>query len=267
MAVARVHERLLGHAALLLASAIAIFPFAWAILLSVDVVDVERATGRFSVHPSGFTLADYVWIWTNQPLDRWIFNSLIVTVAVVIVIVHIDALVGYALAKGSFPGKRHLYLVVIGLLVIPPRVVLVPVYIEIVALDLDNTYWGILLPFLANPLGAFLMRQYFLSIPDSLLEAARLDGCSTFQLYTRVLLPMAKPALALLAVFTFTFTWNALLWPMVIVTDESMYTLQVGLAFGTNLAGVVIATLPVVVFYLLAHRTFKRGLTLPARLN
>lgn len=259
--------RLLGHALLLLAGTIALGPFALAALSSVGVLDIERATGAITVDPGGFTFAEYVWIWGAQPLDRWLFNSLIVTVAVVLAVVYLDSLLGYALAKGSFPGRRHLYLLLIGLLVVPTRVLLVPLYLEIVALDLHNTYWGILLPFLANPLGAFLMRQYFLSVPDALLEAARLDGCSAVQIYTRVMLPLAKPALSLLAVFTFMLTWNALLWPLVAVTDESMYTLQVGLALGTNLAGVIVAALPVVVCYLLAHRTITRGVTLPARLD
>lgn len=266
--------RLLGHGILLLASVIAIFPFAFAFVTSLKQPgQVFAVVASFAdLFPDDPTFANYVLVWTQQPLDRWFFNSLIVAVGVVWTTLVLDTLVGYALSKGEFRGRDYLFLVVVGLLVIPPQAVLVPLFIEMQQLGWVNTYWGILAPFLASPFGAFYMRQYFMSIPDSLLESARMDGCSQFQILTRIMLPMSKPALSSLAVFQFIFAWGAFLWPLVVTGKDSMFVLQVGLAFltgrysqnafGQLLAATMLAALPVLVAYLLAQRTFIEGIAL-----
>ncbi|WP_233204210.1 carbohydrate ABC transporter permease [Halegenticoccus soli] len=260
----------LAHGILLTASALAIIPFAWALLASLKPEN-KIFTTIFRIIPEDPTFANYVNVWLQNPLDRWILNSLVITVGVVYFTLLLDTLAGYALAKGKFRGKSLVYTLVIGTLVIPPQVVLVPLYIEMNMLNWSNTYWAVMVLYIANPFGTFMMRQFFLTIPDSLIEAARMDGCSTLQTYTRIMLPLAKPALSSLGVFTFIFTWGAFLWPLIILDDGAMYPLQVGIGlltgryssqWGQLLAAAILAALPVLAAYLLAQRTFMEGIAL-----
>lgn len=267
-------SRVAAHGILMVASVIALFPFVFAIVTSLkqpgNVIAIVTTFG--DLFPKVPTILNYYQVWMEQPLDRWFFNTLIVAVGVVGLTLLLDSLIGFALAKGEFVGKRVLYLTVIGLLIIPFQVTMVPLYVQMSAIGWVNTYWGILVPFLAAPFGAFYMRQYFLTIPDSLLESARMDGCSNLQIFTRIMLPMSKPALSSLAVFQFIFSWGAFLWPLVITGKDSMFVLQVGLSFltgrytqnayGQVLAATILAALPVIVAYLLAQRTFIEGIAL-----
>lgn len=260
----------IAHLILIVASALAIIPFAWAFLTSLKPEN-KIFTTIHRIIPKDPTFTNYVLVWLQNPLDRWIMNSLILAVAVVFFTLLLDTLAGYALAKGEFRGKSLVYTLVIGTLIIPPQVVLVPLYIEMNALNWSNTYWAIIVLYVANPFGTFMMRQFFLGIPDSLIEAARMDGCNTFQIYTRIMLPLAKPALSALGVFTFIFIWGAFLWPLIILNDSAMFPLQLGIAlltgpysskWGQLLAAVFIAATPVLVAYLLAQRTFMEGIAL-----
>lgn len=267
-------SRVAAHGILIIASVIALFPFLFAIVTSLkqpgNVIAIVTTFG--DLFPEVPTILNYYQVWMEQPLDRWFFNTLIIAVGVVGLTLLLDSLIGFALAKGEFVGKRVLYLTVIGLLIIPFQVTMVPLYVQMSAIGWVNTYWGILVPFLAAPFGAFYMRQYFLTIPDSLLESARMDGCSNLQIFTRIMLPMSKPALSSLAIFQFIFSWGAFLWPLVITGRDSMFVLQVGLAFltgrytqnayGQVLAATILAALPVIVAYLLAQRTFIEGIAL-----
>ncbi len=263
-------ERVLTHVILILASVIAVAPFIWAFFTSLKPPG-EIFTSILTIIPAHPTFQNYVNAWFQTSLDRWILNSLILTVGVVFVTLLIDTLAGYALAKGDFRGRQIVYLLVIGTLVIPPQVVLVPLYIEMTSFHLANTYWAVMVLYIANPFGTFMMRQFYLNIPDSLVEAASMDGCNVFQIYTRIMLPMAKPSLASLGVFTFVFTWGAFLWPLIILNDSSMFPLQVGIGlltgkyssqWGQLLAVAIFAALPVLVAYLLAQRTFMEGIAL-----
>lgn len=259
-----------AHGILIVMSAVMTIPFLWAFLTSLKPEN-KIFTTIHQIIPAHPTFANYVNVWMQNPLDRWVLNSLVLTVGVVFFTLLLDTLAGYALAKGDFKGKSFVYTLVIGTLVIPPQVVLVPLYLEMNALNWSNTYWAIIVLYVANPFGTFMMRQFFLGVPDSLIEAARMDGCSTIQIYTRVMLPLAKPALSSLGVFTFIFVWGAFLWPLVILNDSAMYPLQVGIGlltgkyssqWGQLLAGVVLAALPVIAAYLLAQRTFMEGIAL-----
>jgi multiple sugar transport system permease protein len=260
----------LAHGILIVASALAVVPFAYALLTSMKPEENIFST-MGQLIPAEPTLMNYVNIWMQNPLDRWIFNSLLLAAGVVFFTLLLDSLAGYALAKGDFKGQRFVYLLVVGTLIVPPQAIVVPLYIEMSQFNLVNTYWAVMLLYIANPFGVFMMRQFFLSVPDSYLEAARMDGCSTLQIYTRIMLPMAKPALSSLAVFTFTFIWGAFLWPLIVLSDSSMYPLQVGLAgltgqygsqWGQLMAAAIIAALPVITAYLLAQKTFMEGIAL-----
>ncbi|MFB6075287.1 MAG: carbohydrate ABC transporter permease [Haloarculaceae archaeon] len=262
--------RYLAHAILIIASLIAFLPFFWGLMTSLKPESQIFAT-IYQIIPAHPTLENYVFVWVNQPLDRWVMNSLVLSVAIVFLTLLLDTLAGYALAKGRFRGKGLLFTLVIGTLVIPPQVLLVPLYLEVNAINWGGTYWAIIVLFIANPFGTFFMRQFFLTIPDSLMEAARIDGCNTLEIYTRIMLPMAKPALSSLTVFTFIFAWSAFLWPLIIINDHAMFPLQVGIAlltgpytnqWGQLLAASIMAAVPVITAYLLAQRTFMEGIAL-----
>ncbi|MDS0301142.1 carbohydrate ABC transporter permease [Halogeometricum sp. S1BR25-6] len=260
----------LAHGILIVASALAIIPFAYALLTSLKPEE-KIFTTMAQIIPAEPTVMNYVNIWMQNPLDRWIFNSLLLAAGVVFFTLLLDSLAGFALAKGDFKGQRFVYLLVVGTLIVPPQAIVVPLYIEMSQFNLVNTYWAVMFLYIANPFGVFMMRQFFLSVPDSYLEAARMDGCSTLQIYTRIMLPMAKPALSSLAVFTFTFIWGAFLWPLIVLSDNAMYPLQVGLAgltgqyssqWGQLMAAAIIAAFPVITAYLLAQKTFMEGIAL-----
>lgn len=262
-----------SHAVLVVASIVAITPFVWAFMTSLKQPDAIFTTVAQLV-PAQPTIENYVTVWVENPFDRWVFNSLILTVGAVFFTLLLDSLAGYALAKGDFVGRSLVFTAVLGTLVIPPQVVMVPLYIEMDWLNWHNTYWAMMALYVANPFGTYLMRQFFLGIPDDLLEAARMDGCNTFQIYTRIMLPMAKPALSSLAIFTFVFTWGGFLWPLVITNETAMFPLQVGIGllsgpytqqWGPLLAASLMAALPVLVAYLLAQRSFMEGITLSGR--
>jgi multiple sugar transport system permease protein len=182
------------------------------------------------------------------------------------------SMLGYVLAKAEFAGKKLLFRIVLGTLMIPGMVTLVPLFVLVANLGLVNTYLGLILPFLAAPFGVFLMRQFFLGIPDELIDAARVDGASEARIFVQVVMPLAKPALATLAILTFLGSWNNFLWPLVVATSEDKYTLPVALAlystgqnqinFGLLLAGAVVVVVPVLVVFLLLQRFFVQGVAM-----
>lgn len=263
--------RLLIHIALLTISIIMVGPFVWAFLTSITPADQIFATVRNPV-PSEPTIENYRNLWVNFPFDRWILNSLIITTGAVFFSLLFDSLAGFVLAKGEFRGRYFVYLLVIGTLVIPPQVVIVPLYIMMGHINWLNTYWAMMVIIVAGPFGTFMMRQFYVTVPDSVLEAARMDGCNTLQIYTRIMLPMGKPALASLAVFKFVFMWGAFLWPLIVADREAMFPVQVGIGllsgqygqvlWGEVLAASLLTALPIIVAYLFAQRTFMEGIAL-----
>ncbi len=264
-------SRAMIHLILIVASLIAIGPFVWALLTSLKEPGTIFTTINVLV-PKNPTLENYMAIWVEHPFDRWVMNSLIITTGAVFMSLFLDSLAGFALAKGDFRGKGTVFTLVLGTLVIPPQAILVPLFLEMQWLNWQNTYWAMMVIIIAGPFGTFMMRQFYVSIPDSLIEAARMDGCNTFQTYLRIMLPMGKPALSSLAVFKFTFMWGAFLWPLIISDDTAMFPLQVGLgllrgqygtaAWGQILAAALMGALPVLAAYMFAQRTFMEGIAL-----
>jgi len=182
------------------------------------------------------------------------------------------SMLGYVLAKFDFAGKKVLFRLVLGTLMIPGMVTLVPLFVLVANMGLVNTYGGLILPFLAAPFGVFLMRQFFLAMPDELIDAARVDGASEARIFLQVVMPLAKPALATLAILTFLGSWNNFLWPLVVATTEDKYTLPVALAlystgqnqtdYGLLLAGAVVVVVPVLILFLLLQRYFVQGVAM-----
>lgn len=218
--------------------------------------------------PSEPTLENFQSLLQDYPFVRWTLNSFIVASVVTLIKVVIDSMAGYAFAKMSFPGKDGLFIVVLMTLMIPFAATLIPLFIIVRDLHLTNTYPGLILPALASPIGIFMMRQFIETLPTDLENAARLDGCSEFQIFRRVILPLVRPGLVVLGVFTFMTQWTSYLWPLVIGTREEMYTLTVGVQslrslftvnWGVLSAGAVLSMLPLVLVFLFLQRYFIAG--------
>jgi multiple sugar transport system permease protein len=244
-------------------------PFVWMALASFKP-EAEIRAAPPTWWPHTWTLGNYDNLFTRLDFPRYFTNSLVVAVLTTAGNLLFCSLLGYALAKLTFPGRRVLFLTVLGMLMVPGMVLFVPQFVLVSNLGLANSYAGLVLPFLAGPLGVFLMRQFLLSIPDDLLEAARVDGAGEWRIFWRIVLPLCRPALATLGILTFLSSWNNFLWPLVVATTDDKYTLPVALAlfsvgqhradFGLLLAGAVVVVLPVLIVFLLLQRHFMRGI-------
>jgi multiple sugar transport system permease protein len=244
-------------------------PFLWTVLSSLKPeAEIRRIPATW--WPEVFTLDNYRELLSRLDFPQAFANSAIVAVSTTLGNLVFCSLLGYALAKLRFPGKRALFLVVLGTLMVPSMVTFVPQFVMVSNLGLVNSYGGLILPFLATPFGVFLMRQYLLSIPDELIEAARVDGAGELRIFARVVMPLCGPALATLTILTFLASWNNFLWPLVVATTEDKYTLPVALAlysvgqnrieYGLVLSGAVAVLLPVVIVFVLLQRHFLRGI-------
>ncbi len=257
------------HVVLTLALVTVAGPFVWMALSSLKPEREIRAVPP-TWWPGTVTLDNFRELFSRLDFPLYFFNSALVATLVTAGNLLFCSLVGYALAKLRFPGKRALLLAVLGMLMVPGMVTFVPQFVLISNLGLADTYAGLVLPFLVGPFGVFLMRQFLQSIPDDLIEAARVDGAGEFRIFWRVVLPLCRPALATLGILTFLASWNNFLWPLVVATTEDRYTLPVALAlysvgqnktdFGLLLAGAVVVVLPVLVVFLLLQRHFLRGI-------
>ena len=252
---------------LFLAVVVSMLPFLYVISASL-----KDSVALFSYPPEWIpaqpTLDNYRSLLTDYPFLRWTMNSLIVATSVTLIKVVIDSMAGYAFAKMSFPGKNALFLVVLMTLMVPFAATLIPLFIIVRDLKLTNTYLGLILPALANPIGIFMMRQFIESLPGDLENAARLDGCSDWQIFTRVILPLMRPGLVVLGVFLFMNQWTSYLWPLVIGTKQEMFTLTVGVQslralfsvdWGVLSAGAVLSMLPLVLVFIFLQRYFIAG--------
>ena len=260
--------------AILIAYALLMFvPFAWSIITSFKTLPDSV---RLTILPDPFTLSAWEYAWTKlePPLPRLFFNSAIIAVVVTVSNVVLGSMAGYAFARLRFPGREVLFLIVLATLMIPDQLRLVPVYLLLNAIGLTKgilQYAGVMLILAVSGTAIFLMRQYFLSIPREIEEAARMDGAGYFRTFWSVMLPLAGPAVAAVAILEFQGTWNGYFWPLIILQDPDQYTLPVGLSqfrlaggFSTNwpplMATVVMATIPILVLYLFFQRYFVEGI-------
>ncbi|HEY7594623.1 MAG TPA: carbohydrate ABC transporter permease [Actinophytocola sp.] len=261
--------RVVLHVVLGAGLVVMIGPFIWMALASFKTEGEIRADPP-TFFPQNGTLDNYHTLFTRLDFPTYFTNSVVVAVVTTVGNLLFCSAAGYALAKLAFPGKRVLFLIVLGTIMVPSVVTMVPLFVLSSNLGLVNSLAGLILPFLAQAFGVFLMRQFILSIPDDLLEAARIDGASELRIYWQIVLPLCRPALATLGILTFLASWNNFLWPLVAATTEDKYTLPVALALyaiGQNqtrydllLAGSVIIVLPVLVVFLLLQRHFVRGI-------
>jgi len=247
-----------------------ILPYYWMFITSIKPPEeIHTYPPRFYVLQP--TLEPYRDLFRLLPMARSLANSLFVASAVTLSNVFFCSLAGYAFAKLRFPGRDAIFLTMLGSLMIPWQVNLIPGFLLVKQFGWLDTFWALIIPKLALPFGIFLCRQYILSIPDTLLEAARIDGCSEFSIYRRIILPLITPALATLAIFTFLAQWNDFVWPLVVMQSSDMRTVpliigvlngQFGSNFAMMMAGAVVVTLPMILVFLVFQRQFIRGVFL-----
>jgi ABC-type glycerol-3-phosphate transport system permease component len=256
-----------SYLVVILACLVAIGPFFY--ILSASVKD-SRSLFHYPPDwiPAEFYWGNYQFLIEETDFLRWTMNTLVVATAVTVLKVLFDSMAGYAFAKMTFPGKNLLFIVVLAALMVPFSAILIPLYFLVRDFGLINTYWALILPPLASPIGIFMMRQFIEGLPSDLENAARLDGCSEFDIYWRVVLPLVKPALVVLAVLTFLIQYTSFVWPLVAVGDDSMRVLTTGIAtqrnihsinWGTISAGGIMAMIPITIVFLLLQRYFIAG--------
>lgn len=224
--------------------------------------------------PSEFTLGNYQRLFTDWPFGRWYWNSILIAVVLTIAVLFFTSLAGYAFAKFNFKGSKILFVILLGSTMIPFQLILVPLFILMSRLGWTSTYYALIVPFMAPALGIFLMRQYLLSIPTELIEAARMDGASEFGIYLRIILPLARPVLAAQAVLTFLGAWNSFLWPLSVLRGQDMLTLPVGMnnmiggvtagsepPIGAAMAAASLVIIPVILVFISVQKQYIAGLT------
>jgi len=245
-----------------------IIPFVWMIATSLKPAK-EVFLGYF--FPMAPTLENYVLVLNKVPFARWYLNSLIVATCTTLSVAFFDSLTGFVLAKYEFPGKNVIFVFILSTLMVPTEMLVIPWFILSNNLNWVDTYWGIMFPGVITAFGTFLMKQFMEGVPSELLDAARMDGVSEFGLFWRIALPLVKPALAALCIFTFLGNWNAFLWPVIITEKMDMRTVPVGLSFFSGeagssweliMAGASMATVPVLIVFLFFQRQIIKGIAL-----
>jgi alpha-1,4-digalacturonate transport system permease protein len=200
---------------------------------------------------------------------RYFTNSVIVTTVATVLTLLINSMAAYAFAKYNFRGRDGLFVMTLAMIMIPLQVILIPIYLVVSSLGLVNTYWGMIIPAAATPTGVFIIRQYMLTIPDELIEAARIDGAGEFRIFARIVLPLCRPALAVVAIFSILWRWNDFLWPLLIAQKEELYTLPVALAllngqlvvpYNIVLAMSVMSIIPVLFMFVFMQRQIVQGI-------
>jgi len=227
-----------------------------------------------TLFPESFSLANYQRLVTDWPFWNWYGNSLIVAFIVTVAVLFFSSLAGFGFAKYRFRGNKALFILLLGSTMIPFQLILIPLFIVMSRLSWTNTFYALTIPFVAPAVAIFLMRQFILSIPSELVESARIDGASEFGIYWRIILPLARPALAAQGVLTFLGSWNSFLWPLSVLRIREAMTLPVGLdsiqggitagseaPIGPSMAGATLVTIPIVIVFILVQKHYIAGLT------
>jgi ABC-type glycerol-3-phosphate transport system permease component len=251
-----------------------VFPFFW-MLVSSFKFNEEVLKVPIQFFPSDWTTQGYLEVFTHPSYDflRYLFNSVVVTVFAVLLTVILSATAGYGFAKYRFRGRSLLFIIVLATIMMPLQTIVVPLFVLIRQLGLENTYMGLIIPEALTAFGVFLMRQFCYSIPDEMIECARIDGAGELQIFARISMPVVKTGILALVIFHSQWVWNLLIWPLVVISKPLMRTLPQGIAllsgvyftpYPQQLAISVVACLPILVLYLFLSRYFVAGITLGA---
>lgn len=245
-----------------------LFPLFWQ--FSTSLKHLDEVFRGLTLIPAKPMWENYRTAWSNFNVGKYLLNTVIVACAITLGQVISCSMAGYGFARLRFPGRDAIFYLYLGTMMIPSTVTLIPAYIIVLELGLVDSLQGLILPFVfGNALGTFLVRQYLMSIPNDLEDAAKIDGAGYFTIWTRVMLPMSKPALATTAVMTLVAQWNSLVWPLIVIQSDRWKVLSVGLAdfrlfrnvqWNTMMAAVVMATLPMIIILFLAQRFFIQGI-------
>ena len=247
-----------------------LIPFAWLLSTALKSEAADLFVFPPQWIPDPIVWSNFIKSWEILPFGKYLFNTFFIAISTVVINLILSAMTGFALARMNFAGRQYILYGVLATTMIPFQVLLIPLFIVTLKLGLVDSYAGVILPVAVNAFGIFLLRQAFSTIPVDLEYAARIDGCTDWQIFIRVMLPLIKPALATLAAFTFVAQWNDFIWPLIVLKNRDLYTLQLGLAslqgvFGVNWryisAASIIALLPTIVFFLFTQRFFTKGIT------
>ena len=260
-------RRIFIHLLLFAGLAITLAPFIWMISTSF-----KSAESVFTFPPQWIpkhpTIEQYQTLFREVNFLQFFKNSVIVAFGITLFSLFLNSLGGFAFAKHKFPGREKIFALLLATMMVPGQITMIPVFLMLKTVGLINSYWGLIIPAGASAFGIFLMRQFITTIPTDLIESARIDGCSEFRIYWTIILPLCKPVLAALGIFTFMGSWNAFLWPLIIMIKENMYTLPVALAnlsgqhatkFGLLMAGAVVVVIPVLIVFIVAQRYVIKG--------
>ncbi len=245
-----------------------VMPFIYTIVASFKP-GIEIYSIPFKFWPDELYLGNYRLLLDETSFVRWFGNSLFVALSRTLLAIALSLMAGYAFAKFEFPFKQPLFILVIGTLTLPLYVILVPLFGMMVDRQWTDTFMALILPFTAQAIGVFLARQQLMGIPNELLEAARIDGASEWGIFTRIIVPLAQPAIAVMGIIFFTASWNDYLWPLIVVSSDEKFTVSLGLAtligpyrqeYGAVMAGSFLGTLPIVLIFLIFQRRFIEGI-------
>ena len=268
----RVSASAIYHVLMIVASIVWLIPALWMVSLALTPNSMLAAETTGLIPPA-VTFDNFIGVMQVGLTPRWFLNSFIVSVVTTVVTVILCAMAGYAFAKIDFPGKVFIYASVLAGLMIPKEAMFIPLFTMFADLDLHNSYEALILPRLAAPLGVFLMTQFFSKVPDEVEEAARIDGAGPWRTFYSIMLPLARPSMVALGIFTFVQTWNDYLWPLVSATQREMFTITTGLAslqgnfaqateLGSLMARGVMGSLPLLIIFVLFQRHLIRGIAL-----
>jgi multiple sugar transport system permease protein len=262
-------KQIIIHAILIIVAIIMIFPIFWMLLLSLKQYP-EGMKGILEIIISKFSISNYSDVFISDNFISYFINSTIVAVLVTLSNILFCTMTGYVLARKEFIGKKLVMASVLGLLIIPSYVVMIPLYKIMVSLNWINTYWSLIIPWLVTPFGVFMLKQYIESLPIQIEDAARIDGASDWYIFFKIVLPLCKPMLTVLAIYTFINNWNSFLFPFIFTNSAEYRTLPVGLTFylgkqsidwGHLMAGASISAMPILIIFLFFQKRIIQGLT------
>ena len=261
---------ILKHSILIAGSLFMLFPFFWSISTSFKSLR-EIFKNPFSLLPVNPTLGNYTAIFTKIPFARYLLNSFVVASLTTLLQIATALLSAYAFSKLKFRGRDLIFYAFLATMMIPSQLLMIPQYLVVSSFGWVNTYQGLVIPYAATAVTTFFLRQFFLTIPKELKDAAVIDGCNELQILTKIFIPLLKPAVLTIAVFSFMWSWNGYFWPLLIVNVPNMRTVQLGLAmfrteggmqWGQFMAGTIVATLPILIAYFIAQKHFVKSITL-----
>ena len=267
MKTSRARGHLIIHIILIAGIAITVFPFLWMIFTSFKTLP-ESMKIPPTILPESLNTESYKYVFDVLPFAKIYLNTVVITVLTVLFQVAFCTMAAYGFARIEFPFKNALFLILLAILMVPGQIFLIPQYLIIQNLGLTNTIPGLFLPHLFSAFGTFLLRQFFMSLPKELEEAALLDGCNRFQIFGKIMLPLVKPGIVALVIFTARFAWNDFMWPLIVNTDPEKMTLAPSLSllkgqYATNypvqMAGAVLAVIPMIIVFIIFQKQFIEG--------